>query len=323
MPIDFAFIGGLNFGMAMLVSPLVTVIARKYGIHLPMSIGITFQTGGFIAASFASQKWHLYLTQGLLVGLGVGFTYIPSIAILSQWFSRRRSLANGISAAGSGIGGLIFSLAVRAAIRNISPAWALRVCGLVSGSMNVLATIAIRSRNHIIRPKQRPFDTILLQNYKILLVLAWAFVSMLGYTTLLFSMSDFARSIGLDDDQAATVTGLLNLGTALGRPFIGIISDRFGRIETAGTMTFVCAVSVFAFWVPAMSYGLTIFFVMVNGAVLGVFWVVSYYFSSISLSVTDYYTVDNWTSVCRSRWTRGIAFHALTLLDSNRVTFDL
>jgi MFS family permease len=270
--------------MAMLVSPIVTVIARRYGIHIPMLMGITFQTAGFIAASFSTLIWHLYLTQGILVGFGVGFTYIPSIAILSQWFGKRRSLANGISAAGSGIGGLVFSLAIRAAINSISLAWSLRITGLVSGFMNVTAIIAIRSRNHVVQPTQRPFDSVLLRRYDVILVLAWAFVSMFGYITLLFSMSDFARSIGLDDSQAATVTALLNLGTALGRPFIGVVSDRFGRIETSGFITLLCAISVFAIWLPATSYGVTIFFVIINGGILGVFWVVSFLVSGIHAS---------------------------------------
>ncbi|KIM95733.1 hypothetical protein OIDMADRAFT_133464 [Oidiodendron maius Zn] len=271
--IDFAFIGGLNFSMAMLVSPIVTVTTRRYGIHVPMLMGIMFQTAGFVAASFATLIWHLYLTQGILVGFGVGFTYIPSLAILSQWFSSRRSLANGISAAGSGVGGIVFSLAVRAAINNISLAWSLRMTGLVSGFMNAMATIAIRSRNHVVQPTQHPFDTVLLRRYDVVLVLAWAFVSMLGYITLLFSMSDFARSIGLDDFQAASVTAFLNLGTAVGRPFIGVVSDHCGRIETSGFITLLCAISVFAIWLPATSYGVTVFFAIINGAMLGVFWV--------------------------------------------------
>jgi MFS family permease len=159
---DSAFIGGLNFSMAMLVSPIVTALARQYGIHVPMVIGIALQTAGFITASFARRTWHLYLNQGVLVGFGVGFTYIPSIAILSEWFQRRRNLANGISAAGSGIGGLIFSFMVRASISNISLAWSLRITGLVSGFMNLLATVAIRSRNYKVQLKQHPFDTTLL-----------------------------------------------------------------------------------------------------------------------------------------------------------------
>ena len=290
--------------MAMLASPVVTVLVRhnSFGIHLPMLIGVFIQTTGFITASFAIRVWQLYLTQGVLVGLGVGFTYIPSIAILSQWFSGRRSLANGISAAGSGIGGLLFSFVVRAAISNISLAWSLRITGLVSGFMNILATVAIRSRNHIIQPKQHPFDTDLLRRYDVILVLAWAFVSMLGYITLLFSMSSFASSIGLDNSQSATVTALLNLGTALGRPFIGIISDYCGRIESAGFITLLCAISVFAIWIPATSYWVTILFVIVNGAILGVFWVVSHLPTRCSFLRLTLYG-DYWPNMYRSRRT--------------------
>jgi nitrate/nitrite transporter NarK len=275
---DFAFIGGLNFSVAMLASPAVTVLVRRnpYVIQLPMLIGVCLQTTRFITASFATRIWHLYLTQGVLVGLGVGFTYIPSIAVLSQWFRRRRSLSNGISAAGSGIGGLLFSFMVRSAISNTSLAWSLRITGLISGFMNILATVAIRSRNHTIQPKQHPFDMDLLCRYDVLLVLIWSSVSILGYITLLFSMSNFASSIGLDESQAANTTAFLNLGTAVGRPLIGVVSDCFGRIQTAGFVTLLCALSVFAIWIPATSYGVTILFVIVNGAILGVFWVVCY-----------------------------------------------
>jgi len=97
---------------------------------------------------------------------------------------------------------------------------------------------------------------------------------MFGYVILLFSLSDFARSIGLGSSQAAAVTALLNLGTAVGRPLVGVMSDRFGRIETAALITFLCFVSVFAIWVPATSYGALIFFAVINGGILGVFWMV-------------------------------------------------
>src|SRR6266536_3612387 len=118
--IDFALIGGFNFAFAMLVAPIITIAARVYGTRAPMFLGITFLATGYVSASFSRQIWQLYLSQGVLVGLGVGFTYVPSIAILSQWFQKKRSLANGISAAGSGIGGLIFSFMTDAVIRKIS-----------------------------------------------------------------------------------------------------------------------------------------------------------------------------------------------------------
>jgi MFS family permease len=118
-PMDFALIGGFNFAFAMIVDPIITLIARKFNTRLSMLVGVTLLAVGCIPASFADHIWHLYLSQSVLIGLGVGFTYIPSIAIISQWFLKKRSLANGISAAGSGIGGSLFSFIMDIIIRNI------------------------------------------------------------------------------------------------------------------------------------------------------------------------------------------------------------
>ncbi|KAF8245475.1 major facilitator superfamily protein [Wilcoxina mikolae CBS 423.85] len=272
-PRDYALIGGLNFSTAMLVAPTITSLARRFGPQVPMLIGVFFLSSGFLLASFAGRIWHLYLTQGVLVGVGVGFVYVPSVAILSQWFSRRRSLANGISAAGSGVGGLVFALSTGRMIETLGVSWALRITAGVVFIMNLLAALIIRDRNLVLKPTQRGFDTALLRRYDVILLLAWGCVSMLGYITILFSLSDFALSIGCSRGESSVVTALLNLGTALGRPWIGVVSDRYGRIETAGVLTLVCAVSVFAVWIPAANFLCTAVFAVINGAILGVFWV--------------------------------------------------
>ena len=256
----------------MLIAPFVTILARKFGTRTPMLVGSILLAAGYISASFARRIWHLYLSQGVLVGLGVGSVWIPSIAILSQWFEKRRSLASGIASAGSGIGGLIFSFATQAMIDNISLAWSLRITGIIAGTMNMLATLMIRNRNKAIKPPQLAFDTKLLGRYDVLLLLSWAFISMFGYITVVFSLSDFARSIGLSASKAASVTALLNLGTAIGRPLVGVASDYFGRIETAGVLTLTCGIMSFAIWLPATSYGVTLLFVIIGGAIFGVFW---------------------------------------------------
>ncbi|KAF2684085.1 major facilitator superfamily protein [Lentithecium fluviatile CBS 122367] len=271
-PLDYAFIGGLNFGLAMLVSSPATYLVRTLGTHPVMLLGVLLQTGGFIGASFAARIWQLYLSQGVCVGLGVGFLFIPSVAVTSQWFDKKRSLANSITSAGSGLGGVIVSFATQSMIDRISLAWSLRVIGLLSGTMNIIATCLIRSRNHIIRPPMHPFDVRLLRRLPVMLLLSWGFFSMLGYMVLLYSLSDFGRAIGLSKGQAASVTALLNLGTMLGRPCIGLLSDRYGRIEVAGCTTFACSVCVWVFWVPASSYALLVVFAIIVGGILGIFW---------------------------------------------------
>ena len=207
--------------------------------------------------------------------MGVGFFYVPTIPVISQWFDTRRSLANGITAAGSGIGGLIFSLAAGSMIDTLGLGWALRVIGIIGLIMNLISATFIKDRRAVLRPEYHPFKVVLLLRWDVVFLLSWAFISMLGYITLLYSLSDFAKTIGLSSSQAVQVTALLNLGTALGRPFIGVASDRFGRFEVAAGLTLFCGLCCFVIWIPATSFGVTVLFGMISGAILGVFWVVS------------------------------------------------
>jgi MFS family permease len=210
-----------------------------------------------------------------VIGIGLGFIFAPSTPILAQWFSKRRSLVVGISSAGSGVGGLLFSFISQAMIVNVSLPWAFRITAAIVGVMNLTAVALIRNRNHIIRPPQLAFDRKLLIRYDAFLLLAWGFITMLGYITILYSLPDFAGSIMLSTSQAAAISAFLNMGTAVGRPLIGFASDRFGRIEVAGLFTFLCGLSCFSIWLPAKDYGVTTVFAIISGAVVGVFWMAS------------------------------------------------
>lgn len=65
---------------------------------------------------------------------------------------------------------------------------------------------------------------------------------------------------------------MLNLGMAIGRPLVGLYSDSWGRINIAGSLTFICALTVFIIWINAKSFGVLIFFALINGAICGTFW---------------------------------------------------
>ena len=273
--LEYALVGGFNFAFAMIVAPLVTLLTHRFGKFVTMPIGIVVQTSGYIAAGFVDSISQLIVTQGTLVGIGIGFIYVPSLPILSQWFEARRSLANGIASAGSGFGGALFAWTTGAIIDAFGLKWALCTTGLITFFLTAIATSLLRDRNKYIRPPQLALDTSLLKTYEVQLLLAWSFVSMLGYITLLFSLSDFALSIGISPQRATDVIGLLNVGTAIGRPIIGIASDKSNRIDVALALTLICGLSCFALCIPVPSYGLLVFFSLLAGAILGVFWMVN------------------------------------------------
>jgi len=71
-------------------------------------------TGGFLyglgvfLASFSDHKlWWLYLSYGVIGGIGLGFSYIVPVAVLVKWFPDRRGLITGIAVGGFGAGALI------------------------------------------------------------------------------------------------------------------------------------------------------------------------------------------------------------------------
>lgn len=270
--LDYAFVGSLSVSCALLVSPLATLAVREMGTRPTLFVGVVVEGASLICASFASKIWHLFLTQGIMFGVGMGFLFVPSVGLVPQWFTTRRSLANGISAAGSGLGGLLYSLASGAMIKRLGLAWSFRVLGILVVVVNTICTLLVRDRNKIIGSRQAPFDISLFKRPEYLLLLAYGWFSMLGYIVLIFSLANYANEVGLDASQAALVSALFNLGQALGRPFIGYFSDRTGRINMACWTTFSAAILTFSLWINGHVFGVLILFTIIGGAVAGTFW---------------------------------------------------
>ncbi|KZF22234.1 MFS general substrate transporter, partial [Xylona heveae TC161] len=271
-PLEFAFVGGLSVSQGLLVAPIATLITRWYGTRVTLLLGLCFETLALIGASFAHQIWHLFLSQGICFGWGLGFLFVGSVGVVPQWFSTKRSLANGLSTGGSGLGGMVYSLASNAMIQHLGVGWALRILGICTFTVNVVATVLIRDRNRQIGTQQRAFDLSLLKRPEFIFLNGWGFFSMLGYIALLFSLPSYASSIGLTARQGSTIGALLNLGQGLGRPLVGYFSDAAGRINMAGSMTFLCGLLCFVVWTFAKTYGVLIFFAIITGAVCGTYW---------------------------------------------------
>jgi MFS family permease len=271
--LEYAFVGSLSFSCALLISPLATIGVRRFGTKPTILLGVVLESASLIAASFATRIWHLFLTQGILFGLGMGFMFVASVPIVPQWFTTRRSLANGFATCGSGLGGLVYSFATGAMIERLGLAWAFRILGIVAFVANTICAILIKDRNKIIGSTHLAFDISLFKRPEYLLMTAWGWFSMLAYVVLIFSLANYANEIGLGSSEAALISAVFNLGQAVGRPLIGYFSDRTGRITMAALMTFFAAVMSLAVWIPATLYGVLIFYSLVGGAVAGTFWV--------------------------------------------------
>ncbi|KAK5239433.1 hypothetical protein LTR16_011936, partial [Cryomyces antarcticus] len=110
----------------------------------------------------------------------MGFLFVGSVGIVPQWFTTRRSLANGIATAGSGFGGLMYSLATNAMIQNISLGWAFRILGTLALVVNFICACLLKDRNKQVGSSQLAFDYCLFKRVEYLLLLGFGFFSMLG-----------------------------------------------------------------------------------------------------------------------------------------------
>jgi MFS transporter, OFA family, oxalate/formate antiporter len=69
--------------------------------------GILYGVGVFLASFSNHGLWWLYLSYGVIGGIGLGFAYIVPVAVLVKWFPDRRGLITGIAVGGFGAGALI------------------------------------------------------------------------------------------------------------------------------------------------------------------------------------------------------------------------
>src|ERR1700747_1473192 len=79
---------------------------RKGPRIVALSGGALYGLGVFLASFSHSLSW-LYLSYGLIGGIGLGLGYIVPVAVLVKWFPDRRGLITGIAVGGFGAGALI------------------------------------------------------------------------------------------------------------------------------------------------------------------------------------------------------------------------
>lgn len=99
----------LYFLTSGFVSPQVGKLVDRYGARVVMSAGAVTLGIGFLVLSLMSSLWQ-YCLGYALVGLGsAGAGQVPTSAVVSNWFHRRRGTAVGLMASGVGMGGLVLA----------------------------------------------------------------------------------------------------------------------------------------------------------------------------------------------------------------------
>lgn len=242
-----------------MTAPWVIVLCKRYSPGMVSLSGAVLFAIGMVLASFSTRLWQFFLTQGVLVGVGTGLSYIPAVTVTPGWFSSRRGLAMGIVLSGTGIGGLIWAPVIRSLISSVGYQNTLRICGGVSFLLLLLPTLALswdptmQQRLRTAGSVEARFNLLDWRIAKTRLFMiqsiSAAFQASAYYLPIYFT-STYARSLGYSASTGALFIALTNGLSAFGKVSLGLMADRVGRVNTLLVCTIISALSVLCMWIP-------------------------------------------------------------------------
>ena len=99
-----AWIGSLSIALVFFTGPLAGIFVSKFGCRLTTLLGALICAASLATASLSEGLVTMYLSYGILFGIGTSFVFNAGLVVVSNYFRKRRSLALGFVSAGQGLG---------------------------------------------------------------------------------------------------------------------------------------------------------------------------------------------------------------------------
>jgi len=245
------FVSGIVYALSV---PLVGSLADRFGYKWISIVTASLMGLGFILASQLQTVWQLYLTIGLLPGIGACAAIPLPLSIVANWFVRRQGLALGIASAGIGIGAASVPLLVTAIEARFEWRSAMLTLGLLIIVIYVpIAFLVLRQpdRNYIRSHEGEPPNSRGTEGggHKLDLSLRealktgtfWVLFTIFGCVVLCLGLIithlvPYARDSGMSPMIAASLLTIMGLSSIIGRLTAGVFSDKLG----AGRVMFCC-----------------------------------------------------------------------------------
>jgi MFS family permease len=212
------------------------MLADRWGPRLICMAGMISIAIGLFLTSLAQSLTTVYLSYGLLVGLGIALVYTPSIACVQPWFNKRRGLASGIASSGIGAGTLILPVVVSYLLTEINWREALQTMSAGVLLIGLTAGFLLKRAPNLNGNSSGQLPGLALSAALTTPSFKWLYMGTLLGAPVMFvpfaHISAAARDAGVPDAQAVGLVGLIGIGSLVGRFAIGWLADRMGRIKT-------------------------------------------------------------------------------------------
>ncbi|PRX91804.1 oxalate/formate MFS antiporter [Paraburkholderia sp. BL25I1N1] len=261
-------------------SPFQGKLIDRFGPRMLISIGTVMSGLSWVLASQVHSAPMLYLTYGLVGGLGTGIVYVGVVGLMVRWFPTNRGFAAGAVAAGYGMGAIVttFPIATSLQVRGIDAT--LWIFGIAFAVVGLLASQGLRvPPTHDTAASPGSASAPAVNNFRPsqtlktpIFWLMFAMMTMMSTSGLMVTsqMATFAADFGV---TKVLVFGMAALPLALTidrftngltRPLFGWVSDRMGR---ENTMFFAFALEGVAMALWLLTRDNAVLFVLLSGVV--------------------------------------------------------
>ncbi len=258
-------------------SPFQGYLVERFGPRLLIGLGAALTGLSWMLASYATSLFELYLTYGVIAGLGTGIVYVGVVGLMVAWFPDRRGFAAGVVAAGYGMGAIVTTFPISASIAQQGYQHTLFIFGVILGIVGVLAalglkqapaSVSVSARSATSEPQTETRTMLRTPLFWLLFIM----MTMMSTTGLMVTsqLATFAGDFGVSSmlvfGMAAVPLALTldRFTNGLTRPFFGFVSDRIGR-ENTMFIAFLLEGLAMAAWLASSSN--PVLFVLLSGLV--------------------------------------------------------
>ncbi|CAE6464767.1 unnamed protein product [Rhizoctonia solani] len=231
-------IGAVQNSLMTALAFVTGKLGDKYGYRRFIASGCVIAFLGQFCASWCHDLWSIFLTQGVMQGLGCGLLLPMIFAIPSQWFRRHRGVATGIVVAGSSLGGAVSSLVIQAMLDRLGFHKTLLIYSFVQGVTMLVGFSLIKTRFPASQLQNRDRKIAWVDKQYFKDPVFWSFwvallFAVFGYMPPFIYISVYAREKipNISNQLANLPISIMSFASAIGRTTVGLTGDRIGFVN--------------------------------------------------------------------------------------------
>ncbi|KAH9057626.1 major facilitator superfamily domain-containing protein [Lactarius vividus] len=260
---QLSFIGSTAITLISVAALINVRLIRWLGTRNACVLGCFFLGLGPLLNGFVSKSYGgLFVTNGLILGFGTSLTFMACSSLPSQYFKRRRGVANGLVFAGNGLGGGVISISLNSLIDRVGIAWAFRILGLSTWVVAIPAAFLLKERT---RRSAVTVEWGLFRDPKFVLLFLGSGIATFPLLVPPFFIPLYANSVGASASLASGLLATFNLASAVGRVGFGVLGDSVGPITALVLALTVNALSMLTIWPASSSIAPLVAFIVING----------------------------------------------------------